>query len=114
MRAHRPRCRSGGDYLEQTLGYSAVKTGVAFLPGAIASNAPGMQDRYIGLILAGLRPGHEPLSGEPPTVEFLVQAASDKGRAAGAPSHGSPELFTHREFSDVGMCNAALHSRTHQ
>ena len=49
---------------------------------AITGDASGMQDRYIGLILAGLRPGHEPLSGEPPTVEFLVQAASDKGRAA--------------------------------
>jgi len=49
---------------------------------ANARDAPGMQDRYIGLILAGLRPGHQPLSGEPPTVEFLAQAASDRSRAA--------------------------------
>jgi len=39
-------------------------------------------DRYLGLILAGLRPGQEPLSGKPPTVESLIQAASDRGGRA--------------------------------
>ncbi len=40
---------------------------------------PELPHRYIGLILAGLRPGPEPLPGEAPTEERLRQAAAAKG-----------------------------------
>ncbi len=39
---------------------------------------PGLPHRYIGLILAGLRPGQDPLPGEPPTQDRLRQAAVTK------------------------------------
>ena len=37
---------------------------------------PDLPHRYIGLILAGLRPGQDRLPGEPPTRERLRQAAA--------------------------------------
>jgi AcrR family transcriptional regulator len=54
--------------------------------------APGLPHRYIGLILAGLRPSGEPLPGEPPTQERLRQAAVKKvnGPAAAAPQARAP------------------------
>jgi AcrR family transcriptional regulator len=45
---------------------------------------PGLPRRYIGLILAGLRPGGEPLPGKPPTQEQLQRAAVKKVGAAAA------------------------------
>lgn len=45
--------------------------------------APGLPNRYIGLILAGLRPGGEPLPGEPPTRQRLRQAATGEAGAPG-------------------------------
>jgi AcrR family transcriptional regulator len=39
---------------------------------------PYLPHRYIGLILAGLRPGPQPLPGNPPTEEGLLQAAASK------------------------------------
>ena len=47
--------------------------------------APSLPHRYIALILAGLRPGGEPLPGEPPTQERLHRAAVQK---ASSPRHG--------------------------
>jgi hypothetical protein len=41
---------------------------------------PGLPHRYIGLVLAGLRPSPEPLPGEPPTQERLRQAAAAERR----------------------------------
>jgi AcrR family transcriptional regulator len=40
--------------------------------------APGLPHRYIGLILAGLRPGQDPLPGQPPTEDLLRQVAAAK------------------------------------
>ena len=39
---------------------------------------PGLPHRYIGLILAGLRPGQDRLPADPPTRERLRQAAAAK------------------------------------
>jgi AcrR family transcriptional regulator len=39
---------------------------------------PGLPHRYIGLILAGLRPGPDLLPGQPPTEELLCQVAAAK------------------------------------
>jgi AcrR family transcriptional regulator len=39
---------------------------------------PGLPHRYIGLILAGLRPSPEPLPGEPVTREHLVEIVAAK------------------------------------
>ena len=39
-------------------------------------NRPTCSCLRIGLILAGLRPGEEPLPGEPPTLEDLRQVAA--------------------------------------
>jgi AcrR family transcriptional regulator len=39
-----------------------------------------LQDRYAALILAGLRPGPDPLPGQPPPEELLRQIAATKGR----------------------------------
>jgi AcrR family transcriptional regulator len=36
---------------------------------------PGLPHRYIALILAGLRPGQDPLPGQPPTEDVLRHAA---------------------------------------
>ena len=48
--------------------------------GAVTGlGVPGLPDlphRYIGLILAGLRPGEGPLPGEPPTLEDLRRVAA--------------------------------------
>ena len=44
---------------------------------------PGLPHRYIGLILAGLRPGADPLPGEPPTEELLRHVAATKPLARG-------------------------------
>jgi AcrR family transcriptional regulator len=43
-----------------------------------AGGAPYLPHRYIALILAGLRPAREPLPGEPPTEERLLQVATGK------------------------------------
>jgi AcrR family transcriptional regulator len=40
---------------------------------------PGLPHRYIGLVLAGLRPSPESLPGRPPTEELLRQVAAGKG-----------------------------------
>jgi AcrR family transcriptional regulator len=39
---------------------------------------PGLPHRYIDLVLAGLRPSSEPLTGEPPTEELLRHVAATK------------------------------------
>ena len=39
---------------------------------------PGLPHRYMGLILAGLRPGQDPLPGQPPTDDLLRQVAAAK------------------------------------
>ena len=47
--------------------------------GAITGLAePGLPHRYIGLILAGLRPGPDPLPGQPATEDLLRQVAAAK------------------------------------
>jgi hypothetical protein len=40
---------------------------------------PSLPHRYIGLILAGLRPDPEPLPGEPITRERLLELVAAKG-----------------------------------
>jgi AcrR family transcriptional regulator len=48
--------------------------------GAITGLAePDLPHRYIGLVLAGLRPSPDPLPGQPPTEERLRQVATTKG-----------------------------------
>jgi AcrR family transcriptional regulator len=42
------------------------------------SEAVGLPHRYIGLVLAGLRPSPEPLPGEPPSEERLRHVAAAK------------------------------------
>ncbi|HEY2519116.1 MAG TPA: TetR family transcriptional regulator [Streptosporangiaceae bacterium] len=39
---------------------------------------PGLPHRYMGLILAGLRPGQDPLPGQPPADDLLRQVAAAK------------------------------------
>jgi AcrR family transcriptional regulator len=48
------------------------------LSAITGTGVPGLPHRYIGLVLAGLRPSPEPLPGEPPTEELLRQAAASK------------------------------------
>ena len=48
------------------------------LTGSDISGQPYLPHRYIGLVLAGLRPGAEPLTGEPPARERLRQAVASK------------------------------------
>jgi hypothetical protein len=45
--------------------------------------APGLPHRYIGLILAGLRPSQDPLPGQPPTEARLRQVAAARPTAPG-------------------------------
>ena len=51
---------------------------------------PGLPHRYIGLILAGLRPGQVPLPGRPPTEDLLRQAALAKQSVPGPATPGRP------------------------
>jgi hypothetical protein len=44
---------------------------------------PYLPFRYIGLILAGLRPGRDQLPGEPPTLEKLRRIAAAAALANG-------------------------------
>jgi AcrR family transcriptional regulator len=56
--------------------------------GLASTGARGLPHRYIGLVLAGLRPSPDPLPGQPPTEERLHQvAAAAKGlrRTRGTP-----------------------------
>jgi hypothetical protein len=52
---------------------------MSMLSAITGLDAPELPHRYIGLILAGLRPGPEPLPGQAPTEERLRQAAAAKG-----------------------------------
>jgi AcrR family transcriptional regulator len=47
---------------------------------------PYLPHRYIGLILAGLRPAGEPLPGEPPPEERLIEFATSKAEHPSAPT----------------------------
>ena len=54
-----------------------------------SSDQPGLPylpHRYIGLILAGLRPAREPLPGQPATEEQLLHAVTSKA----GHNHGHP------------------------
>jgi AcrR family transcriptional regulator len=66
--------------------------------------APGLPHRYIAVILAGLRPGGEPLPGEPPTQERLLQAAVQKvsASAAAAPPVQAPSPAVSRSPAGGG------------
>ena len=48
------------------------------LSAVTGRGVPGLPHRYIGLVLAGLRPSAEPLPGEAPTAERLLEAAGTK------------------------------------
>jgi AcrR family transcriptional regulator len=48
------------------------------LSAVTGMGVPGLPHRYIGLILAGLRPGQDPLPGQPPTEDLLRQVAAAK------------------------------------
>ena len=48
------------------------------LSAVTGMGVPGLPHRYIGLILAGLRPGQDPLPGQPPTDDLLRQVAAAK------------------------------------
>ena len=52
---------------------------LASITGADITGAPFLPHRYIGLVLAGLRPGAQPLTGEPPVREQLRQAVAGNG-----------------------------------
>ena len=53
------------------------------LTGLDAPGVPYLPHRYIGLILAGLRPGAGPLPGEPPTLDKLRRIATAAASPAG-------------------------------
>jgi AcrR family transcriptional regulator len=53
------------------------------LTGLDAPGVPYLPHRYIGLILAGLRPGRDQLPGEPPTLEKLRRIAAAAALANG-------------------------------
>jgi AcrR family transcriptional regulator len=53
-------------------------------------DGPDLPHRYIGLILAGLRPGQDPLPGQPPTEERLRHVAATKGLSERRRSGGTP------------------------
>jgi AcrR family transcriptional regulator len=48
--------------------------------GLAGNEAPDLPHRYIGLILAGLRPSQDPLPGQPPTQARLRQVAATRPR----------------------------------
>ena len=48
------------------------------LSAATGLGLPGLPHRYIGLILAGLRPGQDPLPGQAPSEDLLRQVAAAK------------------------------------
>lgn len=75
------------------------------LSAIIGLEAPGLPDRYIGLILAGLRPGGESLPGEPPTQDRLLRAAVQKvnGSDAAAPQGASPVPAVSRSAEAAGQ-----------
>jgi AcrR family transcriptional regulator len=50
---------------------------------------PSLPHRYIGLILAGLRPSPDPLPGQPPTAERLHQVAATRGLSERRRSRGT-------------------------
>jgi AcrR family transcriptional regulator len=56
--------------------FPAILEMLSTLTGLGLPDVPHLPHRYIGLILAGLRPGGEPLPDEPPTIERLEQAAA--------------------------------------
>ena len=61
---------------------------LAAITGLGIPGVPAVPHRYIGLVLAGLRPSPEPLPGEPPSEERLRHVAAAKvgdGRAPIAP-----------------------------
>jgi len=51
------------------------------LSSVTGQGQPGLPHRYIGLVLAGLRPSSEPLPGEPVTQERLIEIVAAKGRS---------------------------------
>ncbi len=64
---------------------------LAMLGAVTADGAPGLPSlphRYIGLILAGLRPGSVPLPGDPPTADRLRRAAAGQASPAAGPARG--------------------------
>ena len=60
--------------------FPALLEMLSAVTGLEAPGEPSLPHRYIGLILAGLRPG-EPLPGEPPTGERLQRAAAARAEA---------------------------------
>lgn len=60
--------------------FPAILEMLSAITGLGIPDVPYLPHRYIGLILAGLRPGGEALPGEPPTEERLQQAAATKAR----------------------------------
>jgi AcrR family transcriptional regulator len=73
--------------------FPAILEMLSALTGLGVPGLPALPDRYIGLILAGLRPGQEPLPGEPLSGERLRQiaatvAATKHQGLRGRPDHG--------------------------
>jgi AcrR family transcriptional regulator len=66
--------------------FAAILEMLVAVTGLGVPGLPYLPHRYIGLILAGLRPG-EPLPGEPLTEECLQQAAATKAGATKAGQH---------------------------
>jgi AcrR family transcriptional regulator len=56
--------------------FPAIMEMLGAITGLGIPGVPDLPYRYIGLILAGLRPAAEPLPGEPPTREGLHRAAA--------------------------------------
>jgi AcrR family transcriptional regulator len=56
--------------------FPAILEMLSTLTGLGLPEVPNLPHRYIGLILAGLRPGGDPLPDEAPTIERLQRAAA--------------------------------------
>jgi hypothetical protein len=50
---------------------------MGMLTAIIGTTGPGLPHRYIAMIPAGLRPGRDPLPGQAPTEELLLQVAEN-------------------------------------
>jgi AcrR family transcriptional regulator len=72
--------------------FPAILEMLSAVTGLGIPGVPDLPHRYIGLILAGLRPGAQPLPGSPPTREALHQAAATV--AAGQAGRRSPRALS--------------------
>ncbi|HWG15188.1 MAG TPA: TetR/AcrR family transcriptional regulator, partial [Streptosporangiaceae bacterium] len=71
--------------------FPAILEMLSAITGLGIPGLPDLPHRYIGLVLAGLRPGQEPLPEQPPTEEQLRQAAATVAATRAQGLRGHPD-----------------------